>query len=302
MTAGSSTPLNERRIDPRLARSWLLVPAGRPDAFDAASASKADQVVLDIEDAVGPSDKAAARLSVAQHLDDGGEAWVRVNDRTSPWWEEDLSVLRGRRGLRGVILAKAESAHQVADTFDLLGGTAPIIALCESALAVEDAVEIAGARGCIRLAFGSGDYRRDTGTAATELAMAYPRSRLVIASRIGRLSGPIDGPTVLSDVAAVRADSVAARALGMTGRLCLHESQSAPVDEEMSPSSQERAWARGVVADARAGGGAVSDGSDLPRRRRAEQILAHAHALGLPEPTGARSMVGEDGAGRAPAY
>ena len=94
------------------------------------------------------------------------------------------------------MLAKAEAGEHVTETFDRLGGNTPVLALVESALGIEESVRIAQARGAFRLAFGSGDYRRDTGAAPTTCAMAYPRSRLVIASRIGNLPGPIDGPTI----------------------------------------------------------------------------------------------------------
>ena len=57
-------------------------------------------------------------------------------------------------------------------------------------------MRIASARGAFRLAFGSGDYRRDTGSSATPMALAYVRSQLVIASTLGGLPGPIDGPTL----------------------------------------------------------------------------------------------------------
>jgi citrate lyase subunit beta/citryl-CoA lyase len=94
------------------------------------------------------------------------------------------------------MLAKSETEREVGDTFHRLGAAVPVIPLIESAVGVESATEIARADGSFRLAFGSGDYRRDTGTGNDNLAMAYPRSRLVVASRIGNLPGPIDGPTV----------------------------------------------------------------------------------------------------------
>jgi citrate lyase beta subunit len=70
------------------------------------------------------------------------------------------------------MLAKTESAEHVTETFDRLGGTVPVLALVESALGIEEAPSIARARGAFRLGFGSGDYRRDTGTSADDLAMA----------------------------------------------------------------------------------------------------------------------------------
>lgn len=266
-------------VSPHIARTWLLV-SGRASAdFDSAQQSRADQIILDIEDAVDPSNKDAARDQVAAWLL-SGQAWVRINDRSTPFWERDVSQLRDTPGLRGVILAKTESAHDVTETYDRLGGTTPVIPLVESAIGIEEAVSIARARGAYRLAFGSGDYRRDTGTSADDLAMAYPRSRLVVASRVGRLPGPIDGPTVSTSHPVLREQSEVAVALGMTGRLCLSTSQLPVVNEVMSPSESDVIWAREFLEDFAARGGLVRDGSDLPRLGRAKKIVSLAEAFG----------------------
>ncbi len=190
MTAQHTT----RRVEATIARSWLLVNVAEPGAVDRAVDCDADQIVLDLEDAVDPTRKSAARAEVAHWLEHNS-AVVRINDRTTTFWSEDLHRLRGLPGLSGVMLAKTESADQITETYDRLGATTPVLALVESALGIEEAPYIARARGVFRLAFGSGDYRRDTGTSAEDLAMDYPRSRLVTASRIGNLPGPIDGPT-----------------------------------------------------------------------------------------------------------
>src|SRR5919106_917289 len=94
------------------------------------------------------------------------------------------------------MLAKTEAGEQVTETADRLGGSTPVLALVQSALALGEPVPTARPRGAFGLPFSGGDYRRDTGTSADDLAMAYPRSRLVLASRVGGLPGPIDGPTV----------------------------------------------------------------------------------------------------------
>jgi citrate lyase subunit beta/citryl-CoA lyase len=189
--------VRQRKVGPEDARSWLLVNGARTDLFDRASESRADQIVLDIEDAVDPANKDEARAGVIEWLSRGDRsAWVRINDRSTEFWDDDVAKLAGVPGLLGVMLAKTEAGEQVTETADRLGGSTPVLALVESALGIEEAVSIARARGAFRLAFGSGDYRRDTGTSADDLAMAYPRSRLVLASRIGGLPGPIDGPTV----------------------------------------------------------------------------------------------------------
>jgi citrate lyase subunit beta/citryl-CoA lyase len=279
----TDTSLDERRrsredarVAPAHARSWLLLSALRTDLFDAAQLSRADQVILDCEDAVDDSLKDSARTAVLEWLAAGGRAWVRINERSSAAWADDVAALRDAPGLAGVMLAKTESPDEVVDTVQRLGGHLPVIALVESALGIEDAVSIARAPGVFRLAFGSGDYRRDTGTANEPLAMAYPRSRLVTASRIGGLTGPIDGPTVGTSHPLVREQSADAVALGMTGKLCLDLEQPAVVNESFSPSPADVAWALDFLADFEASGGVIRDGSDKPRLGRARLIRERA--------------------------
>ena len=255
-----------------VARTWLLISAARLDAV-AVSGSQADAVVIDLEDAIDASRKGVERERVARFLETGGEAWVRINDRTTPFWADDLDRLRGAPGLLGVVLAKTEEAGHVAETSERLGGETPVVALIESALGIENAAAIARAAGVFRLAFGSGDYRRDTGVANNELALAYPRSRLVVASRVGGLPGPIDGPSVVDGVPIVTEQSRSASALGLTGRLCLREAQVAVVNEVMAPSAEEVSWASDFLQEFDACGRVVRDGSDLPRLGRAERIL-----------------------------
>ncbi|MBF5081304.1 CoA ester lyase [Quadrisphaera sp. INWT6] len=275
-----------RGVDAQIARSWLLVNAARTEAFEPAARSRADQVILDVEDAVDPANKAEARQGVIDWLASSGHsAWVRINDRTTSFWEDDVRELAQAAaaggGLAGVMLAKAEAPEHVTETFDRLGGSLPVIALVESALGIEESVRIARARGAFRLAFGSGDYRRDTGTAADDLAMAYPRSRLVVASRIGGLPGPIDGPTVGSSHAVLREQSALTVALGLTGKLCLQTEQVPVINEVISPTQSDIAWAQDFLEDFEARGRVVRDGSDLPRLGRARKIMTLATALGL---------------------
>jgi len=259
----------------------LLVNGTRTETFDAARASSADQMVIDIEDAVDPKAKAAAREQVATWLGSSQPTWVRINDRSTEFWSDDVAALAGVPGLAGVMLAKTEAAEHVTETFDRLGGATPVLALVESALGIEEAVSIARARGAFRLAFGSGDYRRDTGTSADDLAMAYPRSRLVVASRIGNLPGPIDGPTVGSAHSVLREQSALAVALGLTGKLCLETSQIAVINETISPTRSDVTWARDFLADFEARGRVVRDGSDPPRLGRAQKIEKLALAFGI---------------------
>jgi citrate lyase subunit beta/citryl-CoA lyase len=280
-----SDPVVTRKVSPEISRSWLLVAATHPEEFDRALASRADQIVLDLEDAVDPKQKGSARADVLAWLSSGEkQAWVRINDRTTPFWEEDVAALADLPGLIGVMLAKTEGASQVEDTYAGLRSSKPVVALVESALGIEEATMIARARGAFRLAFGSGDYRRDTGTSADNMAMAYPRSRLVVASRVGGLPGPIDGPTVSASHPILREQTAVTVALGLTGKLCLDREQLPVINEVISPTVSDVEWARDFLADFESRGRVIRDGSDLPRLGRAQKIqrLAEAFGVGVP--------------------
>ena len=95
--------------------------------------------------------------------------------------------------------------------------------------------------GVVRLAFGSGDFRRDTGAADDPLALLFARSRLVTASRAAGLPGPIDGPTVSRDAAVLAEASRHAASVGMTGRLCLREEQVVGGERRPQPLGA-RSW------------------------------------------------------------
>lgn len=267
------------RVEGGNARSWQLVSALHTETFDVAQLGRADQVILDMEDAIDGSLKDVARENVTGWLRAGGRAWVRINDWTTVDWSDDIAALAGIPGLQGVMLAKVEAAEQVTDTFQRLGGQTPVIPLLESALGIEDAVSIARARGAFRLAFGSGDYRKDTGAANEPSAMAYPRTRLVLASRIGNLPGPIDGPTVGSTHALLREQAADAVNLGMTGKLCLDLEQPAVINESMSPSPSDVAWAMDFLRKFEEDGRVIRDGSDKPRLARAEIIVKRAEVF-----------------------
>src|SRR3954468_1828203 len=133
------------RIDPVLARSWLLVNGAHDDRFQAAAHSRADIVVLDIEDAVAPKDKAAARNHVVRWLGAGNSDWVRVNGFGTPWWADDLKTLADT-SIGGVMLAMVESVDHVTETAKRLPND-PIVALVETARGLERITEIAAAKG-----------------------------------------------------------------------------------------------------------------------------------------------------------
>ncbi|WP_309081634.1 CoA ester lyase [Zhihengliuella sp.] len=265
----------------KLSRSWLLVNAAKPELFAPALASEADSVIFDMEAAVPDSGKEQARNNVVEALNSGMTAWVRVNGIDTDHWAEDLSQLSKTKGLRGVMLAMAEQPEQVAHTAMRLQAGTPVLALIETALGLENATEIASAPGTFRLAFGTNDFRKDTGISDEPMALAYARSRLVIASRVGKLPGPIDGPSLATaGEEEVHADCRVTASMGMTGKLALNVDQVEDVNKGLSPAEDELAWAKELL-EAHAAGGAIGDGSYLPRLARAQKIADLADSYGL---------------------
>ena len=149
----------------------MLVNGAQYDRFAAAARSRADIVVLDIEDAVAPKDKAAARDNVVRWLTAGNTDWVRINGFGTPWWADDLAML-ANLSVGGVMLAMVESVDHVTETAKRLPNV-PIVALVETARGLERITEIAATKGTFRLAFGIGDFRRDTGFGENPATLAY---------------------------------------------------------------------------------------------------------------------------------
>jgi citrate lyase subunit beta / citryl-CoA lyase len=267
------------RIDPVLARSWLLVNGAHADRFEAAAHSRADIVVLDIEDAVAPKDKAAARDNVVRWLGDDNTDWVRINGFGTPWWPEDLAALAGSP-VGGVMLAMVESVDHITETAKRLPDV-PIVALVETARGLERVTEIAAAKGTFRLAFGIGDFRRDTGLGEDPTTLAYARSRFTIAARAANLPSAIDGPTIGSNALKLIEATAVSVEFGMTGKICLSPDQCAVVNEGLSPSQDEIGWAKEFFAEFERDGGEIRNGSDLPRIARATKILELARSYGI---------------------
>ncbi|MGX9788877.1 HpcH/HpaI aldolase/citrate lyase family protein [Mycobacterium sp. MMS18-G62] len=267
------------RIDPVLARSWLLASGAHADRFEAATRSRADVVVLDIEDAVAPKDKPDARDNVVRWLDAGHTDWVRVNGFGTPWWADDLKMLAGT-SVGGVMLAMVESVDHVTETAKRLPNV-PIVALVETARGLERITEIAAAKGTFRLAFGIGDFRRDTGFGEDPATLAYARSRFTIAAKAAHLPSAIDGPTIGSNALKLIEATAVSAEFGMTGKICLNPEQCSIINEGLSPSQDEIAWAKEFFAEFERDGGEVRNGSDLPRIARANKILELARAYGI---------------------
>lgn len=253
-------------------RAPLFVPADRPERFAKAAASGADAVILDLEDAVAAAAKDAARAALACGFTDL-PVLVRINGAGTAWHEADVAAVAALP-VAGVILPKAEDAGAAARLRQAAG--CAVIGLVESARGLANARAIAAAEGVERLAFGSIDYCADLGSAHLRAVLLPARSELVLASRLAGIAAPIDGVTVQLDDLRPVEDAAHARALGMTGKLCIHPKQIAAVRRAFAPTEAEIGWARRVLAS---GDGAVSvDGAmvDAPVRIRARAILDHA--------------------------
>src|ERR1700730_17894765 len=267
------------RIDPVLARSWLLANGAHADRFEAAARSRADIVVLDIEDAVAPKDKSAARDNVVRWLDAGNSDWVRVNGFGTPWWADDLKTLAGT-SIGGGMLGMVETVDHVTETAKRMPNV-PIVALVETARGLERITEIAAAKGTFRLAFGIGDFRRDTGFREEPATLAYVRSRFTSAAKAAHLPSAIDGPTIGSSALRLIEATAVSAEFGMTGKICLTPDQCSVVNEGLSPSQDEISWAKEFFAEFDRDGGEIRNGSDLPRIARAKKILGLVLAYGI---------------------
>jgi citrate lyase subunit beta/citryl-CoA lyase len=264
----------------KLSRSWLLASAVDEKNFAPALASEADSVIFDMEAAVPEDGKDEARDRVVEALSTGMTAWVRVNGKDTEHWAKDLAALSVVPGLRGVMLAMTEKPEQVTHTAMRLRAGTPVLALIESAIGIENATQIALAPGTFRLAFGVNDFRKDTGISEDPMALAYARSRLVIASRVGELPGAIDGPSGgLSGEELAEACAVTQK-MGMTGKLMLSPDQAIDVNKGLAPQADEISWAHDLL-EAHAKGAKIGDGSYLPRLARAKKIADLADSYGL---------------------
>ena len=259
-------------------RSYLFVPGDRPERFDKACASGVDVVILDLEDAVLPENKAAARDAVAAWLGRGGCACLRVNGTDTAWFEEDCMLL-AHQGVIAVALPKAERAEQLANLTKRGRPGLPLLPIVETALGLWNVLELAQAPGVARLTFGSVDFQLDCGILGDGDELLYARSRLVVASAVARLDAPVDGVTVaINDLEQLQADTQRARQLGFGAKLCIHPKQVDPVNQGFKPSAAEIEHAHGIMAAVAAAGdaGAISFNGkliDKPVIERARKLL-----------------------------
>lgn len=246
----------------------LFVPANRPDLFGKAAATAADAVILDLEDAIAPNAKAAARAALRSDFTDK-PVLVRVNGIGTAWHDSDMAAVAALP-LAGLIIPKAERC----DDLERLATHHPMIALVETAAGLANARALAKAGAVRRLAFGSVDYAADLRCGHTRDALAAARAELLLASRLAQLPPPIDGVTLgFEEPDAVEDDARHARELGFGGKLCIHPKQAAPVRRGFAPSDKEIAWARRVLAEGDGVTAVAGMMIDEPVRAQARTIL-----------------------------
>ncbi|MCA0367405.1 MAG: CoA ester lyase [Proteobacteria bacterium] len=258
-------------------RSLLFVPGARPERFEKALAAGADVTCIDLEDGTPPQSKDEARAATAAFVAERPAA-VRINGVGTPWFEADVEALKGIAGLTLIMLPKAESAEQVALLSEKLGaGHAPLWVVIESTEGLRNAWDIAAAPGLEGVLFGGADYSVDIGSDMEWDALAYARGRLVAAcARAGVQL--LDVPFLdVRDPDGLIAATRRVRAMGFTGRACIHPDQVRGVHEALTPTPVQVEHANRVVEtfEAAQGGPALLNGKliDLPILRAAERVL-----------------------------
>lgn len=282
--------------DLNLLRSLLFVPGNRPERFAKAAAGGADGIIIDLEDAVGPPDKDAARAEVStwlrtRHavLKPGVLACVRINSVFTEFGLKDLLALvdsaRAGHAPDVVLLPKVESAVEVqlvARQLRAAHASPPLLmALIESGAGLEAAVEIARAAPTVgALAFGGADLAADLRAMLAWEPMLAHRARLVQAASMAGI-GAIDVPWLdIADEAGLAAEAARVRAMGFTGKLAIHPRQVEALNTAFTPTAEEVEHARGVLAafEAAAGGVCTYRGKmiDEPVVAGARRTLARA--------------------------
>lgn len=275
-------------------RNLLFAPAGRPDLVAKLPRSRPDGAVLDLEDAVPPAQKDSVRAALAglvgDLLADAPElaTYVRVNAPDTPWFDADVDALPV--GLAGVMVPKLEHQEQLARVTAALHRTGrdglAVIAGLETARGVLDVSDLLGGP-VIAAYFGAEDYVADLGgvRSAGSEEVLYARSRVALACRVAGVLALDQIVVDIHDADAFRVDAARGRALGYRGKLCIHPSQVGLAREAFTPSDEEVAAARALLAEAEraaaAGVGVIVVGGamvDEPMLRAARDTLARAAA------------------------
>jgi citrate lyase subunit beta/citryl-CoA lyase len=286
-----------------LNRTFLFAPGNHPRRVEKALGLDADAVILDLEDAVALSDKAAARKPVAEALRGPRRArgYVRVNAPATPFCYRDLVETLHER-VDGVFLPKVESAADLHAVDWLMAalerergiaeGSTDLVPMIETAAGVARVDRILQARSLRpypgawrvkRVAFGAADFSLEAGLVPSleEPELAGARERVVLASRAAGMEAPLDSPWFhLRDMEGFRRALERSRRGGFQGRLCVHPDQVPVANAAFTPDAEEVARAERIVAafkatEARGGAAVEVDGQmvDYPVVYRAQALL-----------------------------
>jgi citrate lyase subunit beta/citryl-CoA lyase len=289
-------------------RTLLFAPGSRPELLAKAQLGDADAMIFDLEDSVPFNAKDEARKNIADALAAGLKKpmFLRISNPRAGDFLADLKVLANASSLvnvAGVVLPKADDADDIQAVAKALKdveakhnmqeGTLSVLPLIETCLGLRNGFDIAKASPrVIGMALASaeqGDFMVDLGGRWTprSLALAYPRSKLVVDARAAGVQWLVDGVFMnLKDTDMLREECLIARELGFVGKMAIHPTQVDVMHTVFSPSELEVAYARGLIAafrdgEARGVGAVKFEGMmvDYANVRLAERTLALAGAL-----------------------
>ena len=292
----------------KMYRTLLFAPGSRPELLAKAQLGDADAMIFDLEDSVPLNAKDEARKNIADALAAGLKKpmFLRISNPRAGDFMADLQVLANASSLlnvAGIVLPKADDADDIQAVAKALKdveakhsmqeGTLSILPLIETCLGLRNGFDIAKASTrVIGMALASaeqGDFMVDLGGRWTprSLALAYPRSKLVVDARAAGVQWLVDGVFMnLKDTDMLREECLIARELGFVGKMAIHPTQVDVMHTVFSPSELEVAYARGLIAafrdgEARGVGAVKYEGMmvDYANVRLAERTLALAGAL-----------------------
>lgn len=283
----------ERIVRPR--RSFIFTPGLRPDMYPKALASGTDIVCVELEDGIAPKDKEEARqkalaLFAEPQADDGVERILRINSMRERFGIEDVNaILASSTPPPALMMPKVRTPDEVVMLDQLLTEARHITRLhiiIETNQGLEAAYEIAHSSPRIdAMFFGGVDMAAELRCENTYDALLYARSRVVHASASAGLD-VIDVPYLdLDDPEGMRVEAEKVRALGFAGKGSIHPKQIAALNEVFTPSVDQIARARRIIAEFEAAdtGLVVIDGKliEKPVLRDMHRIVAIADRMRL---------------------
>lgn len=264
------------------ARTWLFVPADKIDKVPKAFASGADQIIVDLEDAVAKKDKQQARDNL-YHYDCQNESkpiWIRINQTQSQHFLSDIEMCQRLNKISGILLPKTESANDIKTSHHLTN--LPIIGLIETAKGLHHLNDIAQAQGLLALSYGFLDICHELNvqpnTPSADIIANQIRYQLLLTSKVHQLVPPIDSvyPDFHDDLGLQQRVQLWSN-MGMSGMLCIHPKQISTVHQSLIYDIKDIEFAHQVVNTYQQTGKAAFqiDGQmvDLPVIRKCEMLL-----------------------------